>query len=162
MSKPRALLPDWLLAPAACYASWLLEHNFSRSTRQVYLSMFSKFAAYLAQEHIRLDRCTAANIEAFFIRYSVQKHQRYRYIRVIERAYDHLIRMSPDAGLTNPARRAAKDDLGAGANDPMSFLSPEEVGKVASFLAGRVAVEKNGKKSRKTNGKKVEIGRSPP
>ena len=121
---------DWTRDPRRAFDAWLVKQAFRRSSAEVYQAQWNHFIDWLD-----LHRRTLANVDAglvgqFLDGLDTRKQQRTRYLRLVERVYDHLAKQQPD--LPNPARGAAlkpapdTDWQMAAANEPTGFLSTHE------------------------------------
>lgn len=110
----------WQTQPLAALAAWLLTPDFvTRNDRtqalrassiKVYSAIGQKFIKHVLLNEAgevtkRWDALTASDIRDFLEKHNIKKGIRHRYVRLIERIYDHLT----EIGITsiNPARGLA-------------------------------------------------------
>lgn len=129
---------DWTRDPRRAFDAWLVKQAFRRSSAEVYQAQWNHFIDWLD-----LHRRTLANVDSglvgqFLDSLATRKQQRTRYLRLIERVYDHLAKQQID--LPNPARGAAlkpAPDTGwqlAQANEPTGFLGADERDALAAQM----------------------------
>lgn len=123
---------DWLNDPALAFHSWLNRQDLKSNSATVYHAMWRKFVEWTASKDIAFDHIEAKHIAWFLDENGLQKHHRYRYIRLIERVFEHLANLRP--WQENPASIAAQQRVGVGDNDPTSFLSFPERDALIAFL----------------------------
>lgn len=123
---------DWLNDPVLAFHSWLNRQDLKSNSATVYHAMWRKFVEWTASKDIAFDRIEAKHIAWFLDENGLQKHHRYRYIRLIERVFEHLANLRP--WQENPASIAAQQRVGVGDNDPTSFLSFPERDALIAFL----------------------------
>lgn len=142
----------WLASPDLAFASWLKRRDGpigSPTTRKlkpativVYLAMWRKFTTWLSDQGVALDQCDKTHVLCFLedeIRKekkdTKQKMHRIRYLRLIERTYDHLVAIGlPLAG--NPARQAAWTGV-RGKDDATKFLSVADRQRLIRYIEER-------------------------
>lgn len=142
-------LEEWLNRPVLTYSLWLSQQTKLSSTCKVYESMWGKLCGWMSREGISLDALTGADLfrfldtETFNIRRgrsgavpveSIKedekaekkeaKEHRQRYVRMVEKVFDHLFELG--LSIENPGRKAGKEKAGKGRNAPMRFLTPLE------------------------------------
>lgn len=148
-------VPDWLASPVHAFDAWLAQQFLSAGTKQVYSAMWKKFALWLKGRSLRLDQVRAMHVWEFLEKACLnktrrvgqpiqatanpikeRKEHRQRYVRLIERAYDHLIELG--LNMENPGRKAGVARMGAGVNAPTKFLGDRECqrlfGAIQQFL----------------------------
>ena len=123
---------DWLNNPVLAFHSWLNRQDLKSNSATVYHAMWRKFVEWTASKDIAFDHIEAKHIAWFLDENGLQKHHRYRYIRLIERVFEHLANLRP--WQENPASIAAQQRVGVGDNDPTSFLSFPERDALIAFL----------------------------
>ncbi len=123
---------DWLNDPVLAFHSWLNRQDLKSNSATVYHAMWRKFVEWTASKDIAFDHIEAKHIAWFLDENGLQKHHRYRYIRLIERVFEHLANLRP--WQENPASIAAQQRVGVGDNDPTSFLSFPERDALIAFL----------------------------
>ena len=139
-------LPIWLDTPSLAYSSWVKEQNFRPSVKVVYSAMFARFAQWLSEKKIRLDRCSGHDIGEFLNaintnlpksrRHVQESRQRQQYLRNLEHVYSHL----GSLGFTgdNPARQASIQKAGGGKDKPTRILSVEERQAVIALVQAKL------------------------
>lgn len=132
-TNPATLLTSLRCDPYSAFSAWLTTQTFSEGSTKVYSSMFSRFARWLQAQGIGLDECDETTLDAFLDENKLEKEHRYRYVRLIERVYHHLIHVMK-LPLDNPGSRAARAGVGRGENDPMNFLAEPEYRAIAEYL----------------------------
>ncbi|CAM2156406.1 Site-specific integrase [Pararobbsia alpina] len=121
---------DWARDPRRAFDAWLVKQAFRRSSAEVYQAQWNHFVDWLDLQRRTLGNTDSGLVGQFLDSLSTRKQQRTRYLRLIERVYDHLAKQQPE--LPNPARGAAvkpAPDTGwqmAHANEPTGFLAPDE------------------------------------
>jgi integrase len=127
-------LESWLSSPKDAYLSWIKHQDFTPSTKKVRISMWNKFCRWLESRKITLDKCTYGHVKAFIKHHALEKEQAWRYVRLIERVYIHLI--AKGLSVANPGQLAGRKEGGVGnrSNDEMRFLDHSERKRLASFL----------------------------
>jgi site-specific recombinase XerD len=118
---------DWVRDPRKAFDAWLVSQAFRRSSAEVYRAQWGHFIDWLELTRQPLLEVDEHAIITFLTGLEAKKQQRARYLRLIERVFDHLLakRSAP-----NPARRAVltrdatwpeTDD-----NEPTGFLTRSE------------------------------------
>lgn len=144
----------WVASPVLSFERWIIERPFLRSTRTVYTAMWRKFVHWLQAEGISLDEVGVDHIGRF-LNYELpnkrrtlcqslaeaesdrreRKAHRQRYVKLIERIYDHLIEdLALNLPGKNPGRQAGQARLGAGKNAPSEFLSIGEIQCLIGYI----------------------------
>jgi site-specific recombinase XerD len=127
---------DWTRDPRRAFDAWLVKQAFRRSSAEVYQAQWNHFIDWLELQHRTLGNADSGVVGQFLDSLATRKQQRTRYLRLIERVYDHLAKQQPQ--LPNPARGAAlrpAPDTGwqmAQTNEPTGFLSPDECDALAA------------------------------
>lgn len=137
-------LTVWLSSPEDGYAAWIQGEEYSDKTKGVYISMWNKFARWLSERRISLDRCEAHHLEAFLDGLGLETEHRQRYVRLVERAYGHLQLLGLQ--IHNPGSQAARDKVGAGANAPTKFLEHTERAALETQIREALALAAPGKR----------------
>ena len=127
-----AELRRWLDEGEVAFEAWVVILDLKDSSQRVKESMWVKFYRWMKLKGIGLDRCTKEHIESFFKEAKIRKEQRYRYIRLLEQVYAHLISLG--LSMKNPGQEASYARLGEGANDPMQFFGEDDRAKMARGL----------------------------
>ena len=115
---------QWISQPALAFSAWLSGQPLANSTRIVRSAMWGKFLRYLDAFDLSLVQCEPHHISGFLHQFNLDKEQGWRYVRLIERVYNHLIVMG--LNIPNPARHAGQSDVHTRQNDPMRFLDKIE------------------------------------
>ena len=119
---------DWQHDPKRAFDAWLAQQGFRRSSADVYRAQWGHFVDWLEAQRATLLEVDAQQVGAFLAGLDAKKPQRARYLRLIERVYDHLQRLR--AAAPNPARRAALEPPAgwpqARGNAPTGFLTRAE------------------------------------
>jgi site-specific recombinase XerD len=121
---------DWERDPRRAFDAWLVKQSFRHSSAQVYQAQWNHFIDWLDLRRRTLKSADAGLVGQFLDSLATRKQQRARYLRLIERVYDHLAKQQPR--LSNPARGAALNPAPeadwpmARANEPTGFLRPAE------------------------------------
>lgn len=126
----------WVSTPEKAFDAWLSSHNPAPSTFKVRMSMWNKFTRHLNQQSVSIVQCEAKHLNNFIAAARLEKEQGWRYVKLVERVYDHLIMIG--VATQNPGRIAAKNDFQIKKNDPMRFLSPEERKVLEDYLSGEL------------------------
>jgi site-specific recombinase XerD len=130
---------DWERDPRRAFDAWLVKQSFRHSSAQVYQAQWNHFVDWLDVRRRTLRSADAGLVGQFLDSLATRKQQRARYLRLIERVYDHLAKQQPR--LPNPARGAAlnpdpaADWPMAPANEPTGFLTPVERETLIAQLA---------------------------
>jgi site-specific recombinase XerD len=130
---------DWERDPRRAFDAWLVKQSFRHSSAQVYQAQWNHFVDWLDLRRRTLRSADAGLVGQFLDSLATRKQQRARYLRLIERVYDHLAKQQPR--LSNPARGAAlnpdpaADWPMAPANEPTGFLTPGEREALVAQLA---------------------------
>jgi site-specific recombinase XerD len=129
---------DWERDPRRAFDAWLVKQSFRHSSAQVYQAQWNHFVDWLDLRRRTLRSADAGLVGQFLDSLATRKQQRARYLRLIERVYDHLAKQQPR--LPNPARGAAlnpdpaADWPMAPANEPTGFLTPAERERLVTQL----------------------------
>lgn len=146
-------LAAWDLDPVKRFADFVARPDFVlTSTRQrelapvpvspesaaIYKFMFGKFAAWMLEERLKMSTVTARDLHRF-VQLAHDGHRdlnskiAYRYLRLLERCYDHLERMP------NPARDAIVgiDRAQITRDAPMTALNADELERFLAALPGQ-------------------------
>jgi site-specific recombinase XerD len=124
----------WLTHPQKAFDAFLNGPHFSpthdetlsEASKEVYRAMFAKFLRYLQSKRVEINQVKSSQIKEF-LDTSKPKHTkqaRYRYVRLLERAYAHFNGLG--AGGANPGSLAAQEKVGRGENDMTHFLTVPE------------------------------------
>ncbi|MDN0082372.1 tyrosine-type recombinase/integrase [Crenobacter sp. SG2305] len=138
----------WLSDPETSFDAWLSRQDYKKDTMAIYRWMWQKFCRWLAQHRYRLDTLQADQLAQFVKEEALLKRHGYRYVRLIERVYQHLLSL-PDApaGRLNPASKAAQQGAATGRNDPTGFFSAAERDRLARLIeTGKLTEEKEEEK----------------
>jgi len=125
-------LGDWSASPALAFSSWLSRQPVADSTRRVRISMWGKFLRNLDMFVLSLDEVEGHHVASFLHREGLEKEQGWRYVKLIERVYDHLIALGMP--VLNPGRIAGVQEVHTRRNDPMRFLNREEKQKLENYV----------------------------
>lgn len=131
---------DWENDPAATFQHWMAEKHFSESTSKVYGYMWAKFSKWREGRGLGLADVRSMHLQQFLDESNLEKHHRYRYVRLIERVYAALARLMP--GLENPGSKAAKENVGRGVNDIGAFLNEAQRDRLIDALSTERGEEK--------------------
>src|ERR1700744_6374132 len=93
---------DWRRDPRIAFDAWLAKQTFRRSSAEVYQAQWGLFLDWLAVRRKHLGSVDQQTIENFVAGLDIRKPQRLRYLRLIERALDHVREI--ERASTNPAR----------------------------------------------------------
>ncbi len=120
---------DWENQPEESLVHWMNEQGLAASSQKVYKSMWCKFNKWRKERGLSLGDVSSRHLDAFLDQAKkdsapLEKHHRYRYVRLIERVYAALARHKP--GLVNPGSKAAKENVGRGMNDASAFLTRQQ------------------------------------
>lgn len=127
--------PVWLHSPDLAFSSWLQRQSLKSSSKTIYIAMFRKFATWMKAHNLGIEGVGPEHLRRFLDGENITKHHRYRYIRLVERAFDHLGTLGFRG--TNPGRRAAQNKIGAGENDPSRFLTAAEIEALVRIVKTR-------------------------
>lgn len=128
-------LEIWLSSPDVAFSSWLNRQNLKTESKNVYIAMFRKWAHWLAQRGLRLDHVDAGHLRSFLDGEGLDKHHRHRYVRLVERAFNHMAAIGYKG--MNPGSQAAKRGVGEGKNDPTRFLTVPERNALIALIQER-------------------------
>lgn len=156
--------PDtWRQAPLEAVSAWLLRPDFvltkagetqplRASSAEVYGFMARKFVREVVlpgepadgEEGGRPGKAWAdidsEHVAAFLDGQALKKQIRGRYVRLLERLFDHLVALKVVSG--NPARGLAiKAPRSSQHNDPTAWLSPNQVEQVMSRVQDETAAD---------------------
>ncbi len=128
--------PDFVLTSSR--KQDLAPKPLSPESAAIYTFMFGKFAAWMLEEKLKMSTVGARDLHRF-VQLAHDGHRdlnskiAYRYLRLLERCYDHLER-SP-----NPARDAIVgiDRAQIARDQPMSALNAEELQRFLDALPGQ-------------------------
>lgn len=134
----------WEREPLRSFEGWLSTKGISPSSAKIYLFMWGKLIRWKNDHDLRFSGIKAAHIDQFLNDASLQKHHRYRYVRLIERVYQHLALANP--GLGNPGSLAARQRVGEGSNDPMAFLLEDQREALIRWIVRDVSGESYARK----------------
>jgi integrase len=129
-------LEVWLSSPDLAFASWVNRQNLKASTKTVYIAMFRKWVGWLKIHGVRLEHVDQGHLRVFLDGENLDKHHRHRYVRLIERAFNHLAAIGYQGA--NPGSRAAKNGVGEGHNDPTRFLTRGERDALIALVQERI------------------------
>lgn len=125
-------LGDWSVSPTLAFSSWLTRQPVADSTRRVRISMWGKFLRNLDKFGLSLAEVEGHHVASFLHREGLEKEQGWRYVKLIERVYDHLIALGMP--VPNPGRIAGVQEVHTRRNDPMRFLNREEKQKLENYI----------------------------
>lgn len=135
---------DWESDPEGSFQHWMADKHFSASTAKVYGYMWAKFSKWRKKGGLGLADVRSMHLQQFLDEANLEKHHRYRYVRLIERVYAALARLMP--GLENPGSKAAKENVGRGVNDIGAFLDAAQRDRlIASLTVEKEKEKKKGK-----------------
>jgi len=123
---------NWASDPINAFDAWLSSQKPALSTHKVRMSMWNKFIRYLKKNNISIIQCEAKHLNGFITAAKLEKEQGWRYVKLIERVYDHLSMIGLQ--IQNPGREAAKNDFQIKKNDPMRFLSLQERKTLKAYI----------------------------
>lgn len=112
----------------------------SPESAAIYTFMFGKFAAWMVEQRLKMSTVSARDLQRF-VQLAHDGHRdlnskiAYRYLRLLERCYDHLERAP------NPAREAivGVDRAQITRDQPMMALNAEELQRFLAALPGQPA-----------------------
>ncbi len=125
-------LSDWENDPLACFEGWLAMNGMSLESAKVYRFMWGKFARWMHDHDLGFARIRSSHIEQFLDDAGLTKQHRYRYVRLIERIYQHLALENPSLG--NPGSQAARQRIGEGTNAPTAYLEETKRDAVIQWI----------------------------
>lgn len=132
----------WLTSPELAFTSWTNGKRYKDSSKKVVMSMFGKLMRWLRARDIQLVHCDSAHLKDFLDEERLTKQHRHRYVRLLERVFDHLLSLGIlNEQSHNPGRIAAKRKVGRGHNDPTQFLSRQERTLVMRAIGKEIPVE---------------------
>ena len=125
-------LSAWLDSPDHAFQVWVarLDYRDARqkvynaSTQKVYNAMWCHLLAWLKGENIPFPELTYAHLVDFLDKNSLYKEHRGRYVRIVERAFDHMASLGFSG--PNPGRKTAKEGHQGRLNDDPRFLTAQE------------------------------------
>lgn len=129
-------IDDWKRNPRLAFDAWLAQQSFRRSSAEVYSAQWGHFLDWLALRRVALLSVSDDTVAQFLTELDARKPQRARYLRLIERVFDHLHRT---AAASNPARRTALQTADANwpiaaDNEPTGFLTRAERDALAAHV----------------------------
>lgn len=132
-----ALEPAWQKSPLTYFNAWLKTQDFAISSTEIYQVQWQQFVTWLADERISFHAVEPDTVERFLINLDIRQDQRQRYLRLIERVFNHLRRNS--FGTINPATEVAlhpeHEWASVPPNEPTGFLTLREYEQLVSYLA---------------------------
>jgi site-specific recombinase XerD len=141
-AHPLTSFADFIASPAFALTSSrqrdLVPKPVSPESAAIYTFMFGKFAAWMLEERLKMSTVSARDLQRF-VQLAHDGHRdlnskiSYRYLRLLERCYDHLER-SP-----NPARDAivGVDRAQITRDQPMLALNADELQRFLAALPGQ-------------------------
>ena len=123
----------WQEDPLQAFDNWMANKKFARSTAKVYGYMWGRLMSWMSEKGLPLDALQSRDLQGFLDGQGLTKHHRYRYVRLVERIYDHLAVLRP--GLQNPGSKAAVEKVGRGMNAPTAFLDKQQRGQLIKWLS---------------------------
>lgn len=129
-------LEIWFSSPDLAFSSWVNRQNLKASSKTVYIAMFRKWVEWLKARGLRLDHVDQGHLRGFLDEENLTKHHRHRYVRLIERAFNHMAAIGYKGA--NPGSRAAKNGVGEGHNDPTRFLALGERDALIALVQERI------------------------
>lgn len=117
-------LSEWENHPICCFDGWLALNGMSLDSGKVYRFMWGKFSRWMRDHDLGFVRIRSSHIEQFLDDAGLTKQHRYRYVRLIERIYQHLALENPALG--NPGSQAARKRIGEGTNAPTAYLEEDQ------------------------------------
>lgn len=151
---PGPALLDWLRSPELAFVAWTNAMPWSDGTKAVKQAMWLKFMRWVEREHLNFSKLTSADLEAFLKASEVIKEHRRRYVRLLEKVFDHLNVLG--LGAVNPGRDAAYKRIDRGTNDRTAFLDVEERRKVELVIEARLGSSGEGNEEKKGKGRKKQ------
>lgn len=132
-SYPGETLDLWFSDPSKSFERWTARLSMKDSSRKVKRSMWNKFSRWMYENRVALDECTVKKIENFLEEEEITKEQRYRYIKLIDDVYAHLIFLGLPFD-ANPGTEAMAAGKARGQNALMCFFDQPARDAIASGL----------------------------
>jgi site-specific recombinase XerD len=133
--------PVWQKSPLLSFDTWLANQAFADSSTEIYQLQWRQFINWLSDERIALSAVEPDTVERFLINLEIKQDQRQRYLRLIERVFNHLRRHT--FGTINPATEVAlhpeHDWASVAPNEPTGFLHQLEYAALADYLCQPLA-----------------------
>lgn len=121
-------LADWMAEPRAAFDAWLSAEGFNAASAAVYRAQWLHFLDWLGERGQALVEVRPELVNEFLRTLDINREQRARYLRIVERVFDELRRRALGPG--NPARSVARqrdaDWSAAKSNAPTGFLTVDE------------------------------------
>jgi integrase len=140
-----------LACPDLLFNSWKTTQGFAESTVTVYSAMFNHLTTWLATRHIPFAACEDKHLAWFLDSNGLKKHHRYRYLRLVERLFEHR-RTLGNESTYNPGSKAAAQLIGVGENDSPNFLTLAQrtalIAAVQAILGLPIGEQKAGEKAK--------------
>lgn len=137
-------LGSWERDPLKSFEDWLSQKKMSLNSAKVYSFMWGKFSRWRESHHLDMAHVRSTHIEHFLDDAGLTKHHRYRYVRLIERVYQHLALVNP--GLGNPGSQAARQKVGEGHNSPMAYLLEDQKNALVQWIVRDLSGEEYARK----------------
>lgn len=126
--RPGSLFSDtmdgWRDDPFEASIAWLSSLPLAEASVEVYAAMLGRWLRWLEAHELPLVQVVAGDLVAYLDHHDVHSAHRQRYIRLLERLYDHLALLGHS--LPNPARQVAWLGNQGGFDDETRFLSDDE------------------------------------
>jgi site-specific recombinase XerD len=126
----------WQKKPLLSFDTWLENQAFAASSTEIYQLQWRQFITWLSAERIVLSAVEPDTVERFLINLEIRQDQRQRYLRLIERVFNHLRRAT--FGTVNPATQVAlhpeHDWASVAPNEPTGFLHQLEYAALADYV----------------------------
>lgn len=123
----------WEENPIGSFENWMSEHGFSKDTADVYRYMWAKLIRWMSAQGLSMEALRSIDLQSFLDDAGLEKHHRYRYVRLVERIYARLAQFRP--GLENPGSKAAIEKVGRGMNAPTAFLDKQQRDQLIRWLS---------------------------
>ncbi|MBK7766923.1 MAG: hypothetical protein IPI44_12835 [Sulfuritalea sp.] len=128
-------LEKWLSSPDIAFAAWLQnqdDKDYTESTQTVYNCMWRHLLSWMGGRDQVFTELTSSQLALFLEEHSLYKEHGHRYVRIVERAFAHMITLGfPGA---NPGSKAAKEGIATGTNDDTRFLTFDERARVITRI----------------------------
>lgn len=124
----------WLASPEHAFSSWIARQHYRKSSKTVLIAMFGKLSAHLRAKKLGLLEMSSHDLQHFLEQGQLKGNQRQRYIRMVERVFNHLGALGMTVA-SNPGKECAMRHLDQGPlNDPSRFLSKDERQRIIELV----------------------------
>lgn len=129
----------WDADPQIAFDTWIKSRGYKASTIGVKRAMWAKLSRWMVGQGKTLHSLSKADIERFLEDSTLQKEQRYRYVRLLDTIFlssttTQLTSIESPPPQTNPARLLLNNKTWHTRNDPTYILPPDHRALLRSHL----------------------------